>query len=126
MSNKLLFSENARQKMADGASVLANAVKVTLGPKGRNVVIEQDFGAPLIVNDGVTIAKSVVLENKYENLGASILIESATKTNDLVGDGTTTVILLTSCMIEEGMKKLKQGINPVTLRNGLSFYLPYI
>lgn len=126
MSNKLLFSENARQKMADGASVLANAVKVTLGPKGRNVVIEQDFGAPLIVNDGVTIAKSVVLENKYENLGASILIEAATKTNDLVGDGTTTAILLTSCMIEEGMKKLKQGINPVTLRNGLSFYLPYI
>ena len=95
MSNKLLFSHDARVKMAKGALTLANAVKVTLGPKGRNVVIEQDFGAPLIINDGVTIAKSIVLENKYENLGASILIEAATKTNDLVGDGTTTAILLT-------------------------------
>ena len=126
MSNKLLFSHDARVKMAKGASTLANAVKVTLGPKGRNVVIEQDFGAPLIINDGVTIAKSIVLENKYENLGASILIEAATKTNDLVGDGTTTAILLTSKMIEEGMKKLEEGNNPVILRNGLNYYLPII
>lgn len=91
MSNKLLFSSSAREKMTIGAKTLANAVKVTLGPKGRNVVIEQDFGSPLIVNDGVTIAKSITLEDKYENLGASILIEAATKTNDLVGDGTTTL-----------------------------------
>ena len=126
MSNKLLFSHDARVKMAKGALTLANAVKVTLGPKGRNVVIEQDFGAPLIINDGVTIAKSIILENKYENLGASILIEAATKTNDLVGDGTTTAILLTSKMIEEGMKKLEEGNNPVILRNGLNHYLPII
>lgn len=82
MSNKLLFSSSAREKMTIGAKTLANAVKVTLGPKGRNVVIEQDFGSPLIVNDGVTIAKSITLEDKYENLGASILIEAATKTNE--------------------------------------------
>ena len=126
MSNKLLFSSSAREKMTIGAKTLANAVKVTLGPKGRNVVIEQDFGSPLIVNDGVTIAKSITLEDKYENLGASILIEAATKTNDLVGDGTTTAILLTATLIEEGMKKLQSGANPVTLRNGLNFYLSHI
>lgn len=122
MSNQLLFSKLAREKMADGANLLSSAVKVTLGPKGRNVVIEQDFGAPLIVNDGVTIAKSISLANKYENLGASILIEAATKTNDLVGDGTTTAILLTSKMIDEGMKKLNENKNPVILRNGLNYY----
>ncbi len=126
MSNKLLFSSSAREKMSLGAKTLANAVKVTLGPKGRNVVIEQDFGSPLIVNDGVTIAKSITLEDKYENLGSSILIEAATKTNDLVGDGTTTAILLTSTMIEEGMKQLQNGANPVVLRNGLNYYLTYI
>ena len=103
MSNQLLFSKDARAKMAEGASILAKAVKVTLGPRGRNVVIEQDFGAPLIVNDGVTIAKSINLPDKFQNLGASILIEAATKTNDLVGDGTTTAILLTSKLIEEGL-----------------------
>lgn len=126
MSNKLLFSKDARKKMAGGATTLANAVKVTLGPKGRNVVIEQDFGAPLIINDGVTIAKSIVLEDKMENLGSSILVEAATKTNDLVGDGTTTAILLTSKIIEGGMKKLEDGVNPVILRNGLNYFLPHI
>ncbi len=126
MSNKILFSNEARSKMASGSTTLANAVKVTLGPKGRNVVIEQDFGAPLIINDGVTIAKSIVLPDKFENLGASILIEAATKTNDLVGDGTTTAILLTSKMIEEGMQKLNEGVSSVVLRNGLNYYLPVI
>ncbi len=126
MSNKLLFSTEARTKMESGATTLAKAVKVTLGPKGRNVVIEQDFGAPLIVNDGVTIAKSITLEDKYENLGASILIEAATKTNDLVGDGTTTAILLTSRIISEGMKRIASGTNPVILRNGFNHYLPVI
>lgn len=126
MSNQLLFSKDARDKMALGATTLANAVKVTLGPKGRNVVIEQEFGAPLIVNDGVTIAKAISLTDQFENLGAAILIEAATKTNDLVGDGTTTAILLTSKMIEEGMKKLQEQVNPVILRNGLNYYLPYI
>lgn len=126
MSNQLLFSKDARAKMAEGASILAKAVKVTLGPRGRNVVIEQDFGAPLIVNDGVTIAKSINLPDKFQNLGASILIEAATKTNDLVGDGTTTAILLTSKLIAEGLKKLEEGVNPVILRNGLNYYLPFI
>ena len=126
MSNKLMFSSQAREKIASGAKTLAQAVKVTLGPKGKNVVIEQDFGAPLIINDGVTIAKSIVLEDKMENLGSSILVEAATKTNDLVGDGTTTAILLTSKIIEEGMKQLEKGVNPVVLRNGLNYYLPYI
>lgn len=126
MSNKLLFNKEARIKMAKGASILASAVKVTLGPKGRNVIIEQDFGAPLIVNDGVTIASSITLSDKYENMGAKILIEAATKTNDLVGDGTTTAILLTSKMIEEGLSKLDEGLNPVNIRNGLNFYMPYI
>ncbi len=126
MSNQLLFSSNARQKMAAGAKILADAVKVTLGPRGRNVVIEQDFGAPLIVNDGVTIAKSIVLNDKFENLGAAILIEAATKTNDLVGDGTTTAILLTSKLIEEGIRLVEKGCNPVLLRKGLEFYLEHI
>lgn len=126
MSNQLLFATQARFKMAEGAKALAEAVKVTLGPRGRNVVIEQDFGAPLIVNDGVTIAKSITLKDKFENLGASILIEAASKTNDLVGDGTTTAILLTSQLIEEGLKLVEQGNNPVLIRKGLQFYLEHI
>ena len=126
MSKEILFASAARTKMARGAKILADAVKVTLGPKGKNVVIEQDFGAPLIVNDGVTIAKSITLFDKFENMGAAILIEAASKTNDLVGDGTTTAILLTSKLIEEGLKKVEEGASPVTLRAGLNFYLPYI
>ncbi len=126
MSNQLLFSNDARCKMAKGAQTLADAVKVTLGPRGRNVVIEQDFGAPLIVNDGVTIAKSITLKDKFENLGASILIEAATKTNDLVGDGTSTAILLTSKLIEEGLRRLDVKDNPVLIRKGLQFYLEHI
>ncbi len=126
MSKELLFAKNARCKMAQGAKILADAVKVTLGPKGKNVVIEQDFGAPLIVNDGVTIAKAISLCDKFENMGAAILIEAASKTNDLVGDGTTTAILLTSKLIEEGLNKVEEGISPVVLRAGLNYYLPYI
>lgn len=126
MSNQLLFSTDARTKMAKGAKILSDAVKVTLGPRGRNVVIEQDFGAPLIVNDGVTIAKSIELKDKFENLGASILIEAATKTNDLVGDGTTTAILLTSKLIEVGLQLVEEGNNPVLIRKGLQFYLEHI
>lgn len=126
MSNRLLFSSEARNKMASGVNTLANAVKVTLGPKGKNVIIEQDFGAPLIINDGVSIAKAISLEDQFENLGSSILIEAATKTNDLVGDGTTTAILLTSKLIIGGMKKLEDGVSSVVLRNGLNYYLTYI
>ena len=126
MANIVKFNDDAKQKMARGIKILKDAVKVTLGPKGRNVIIEQDFGAPLIVNDGVTIAKSIVLSDKFENLGVSVLIEAASKTNDLVGDGTTTAIILASNLIEEGLEVLQKGVNPVTLRNGLTFYLDYI
>lgn len=126
MANVVKFNKEARSLMANGIKTLKDAVKVTLGPKGRNVIIEQDFGAPLIVNDGVTIAKSIVLKNKFENLGSACLIEAATKTNDEVGDGTTTAIILASSLIEEGMKLLDKGFNPVTLRNGLNYYLGHI
>ena len=94
MANIVKFNDSAKELMAKGIETLYNAVRVTLGPKGRNVIIEQDFGAPLIVNDGVTIAKSIVLGDKFENLGAAVLIEAASKTNDQVGDGTTTAIIL--------------------------------
>ncbi len=126
MANIVKFNKEARLLMAKGIKTLKDAVKVTLGPKGRNVIIEQDFGAPLIVNDGVTIAKSIKLKNKFENLGAQVLIEAATKTNDEVGDGTTTAIILASGIIEEGMGLLDKGLNPVVLRNGLNYYLGHI
>ena len=96
MAKDILFGEEARKSLENGVNKLADTVKVTLGPKGRNVIIEQDFGAPLIVNDGVTIAKSIVLQDKFMNLGSAVLIEAATKTNDEVGDGTTTAIILAS------------------------------
>ena len=121
MANIVKFNNDARTKMAEGIRILKDAVKVTLGPKGRNVIIEQDFGAPLIVNDGVTIAKSIVLQDKFMNLGSAVLIEAATKTNDEVGDGTTTAIILASNLIEEGLKILDKGVNPVVVRNALNY-----
>lgn len=126
MANLMRFKDDARSEMAKGIETLNNATKVTLGPKGRNVVIEQDFGTPLIINDGVTIAKAITLPNKFANLGASIIIEAASKTNDAVGDGTTTAILLSASIIEEGLKALVKGSNPVLLRNGLNYYLGHI
>lgn len=126
MANIVKFNKEAKDKMAKGIETLQDAVKVTLGPKGRNVIIEQDFGAPLIINDGVTIAKSIVLQDKFENLGSAVLIEAASKTNDEVGDGTTTAILLASNLIIEGLKMLEKGMNPVSLRNGLNYYLGHI
>lgn len=126
MANIVKFNNDARNKMAEGIRILKDAVKVTLGPKGRNVIIEQDFGAPLIVNDGVTIAKSIVLQDKFMNLGSAVLIEAATKTNDEVGDGTTTAIILASNLIEEGLKILDNGVNPVVVRNALNYYLGHI
>lgn len=122
MSIDLKYSADARQKMADGIKKLYDAVKVTIGPKGRNVIIEQDFGTPLITNDGVTIAKSIELEDKYENLGTSILIEAASKTNDVVGDGTTTAIILSSSLVLNGLEMIDQGINPVDIRKGFEYY----
>ena len=126
MANDLLFGKDARKKIAEGIKILADAVKVTLGPRGRNVIIEQDFGAPLIINDGVTIAKNVLLKNQYQNLGSSLIIEAASKTNDMAGDGTTTAIILSSKLILEGIKYLDEGVNPVDIKEGFDFYLPII
>lgn len=126
MSVDLKYATEARNKMADGIKKLYDAVKVTIGPKGRNVIIEQDFGTPLITNDGVTIAKAIELNDKYENLGASILLEAASKTNDFVGDGTTTAIILSSELILNGLKTIENGINPVDIRKGMDYYLPII
>lgn len=126
MSVDLKYATEARNKMADGIKKLYDAVKVTIGPKGRNVIIEQDFGAPLITNDGVTIAKAIELNDKYENLGASILLEAASKTNDFVGDGTTTAIILSSELILNGLKTIENGVNPVDIRKGMDYYLPII
>jgi len=119
MAKQIKYSEEARQKMKQGADKLANAVKVTLGPKGRNVVLDKGFGAPTITNDGVTIAKEVELSDKIENLGAEIVKEVAEKTNDLAGDGTTTAALLAQSIIGEGLKNVTAGANPLAIKKGL-------
>ena len=118
-SKKILFNEEARKALKQGVDALANAVKVTLGPKGRNVVLDKGFGAPTITNDGVTIAKEIELADKAENMGAEIIKEVATKTNDVAGDGTTTATLLAQAIITEGLKNITAGVNPVGLKRGL-------
>ena len=119
MAKKLLFNEQARQSLKKGMDVLAGAVKVTLGPKGRNVVLDKKFGAPTITNDGVTIAREIELPDPFENMGAQLLKEVATKTNDVAGDGTTTATVLAQAIITEGLKNLAAGANPMILRRGL-------
>lgn len=119
MAKEIKFGEQARQKMLDGVNKLADVVKVTLGPKGRNVVLEQKFGAPLIVNDGVTIAKEIELEDKFENMGAQLVAQVASKTNDVAGDGTTTATVLAQAIISEGLKNITAGANPVFVRRGI-------
>ncbi|CAC9418130.1 chaperonin GroEL [Staphylococcus aureus] len=119
MVKQLKFSEDARQAMLRGVDQLANAVKVTIGPKGRNVVLDKEFTAPLITNDGVTIAKEIELEDPYENMGAKLVQEVANKTNEIAGDGTTTATVLAQAMIQEGMKNVTSGANPVGLRQGI-------
>lgn len=104
MAKEICFDETARKKMENGMNKLANTVKITLGPKGRNVVLEKNHGAPLITNDGVTIAKEIELEDPYENMGAQLVKEVATKTNDVAGDGTTTATVLTQALVHEGME----------------------
>lgn len=126
MTKDLKFSKEARTLMASGIRKLYDAVRVTLGPKGRNVIIEQQYGGPIIVNDGDTIAKAVSLKNKYENLGASVVIEAATKTNDVVGDGTTTATVLASVLIFEGLGKIDNGTNPSILKRGLDYLAPIV
>ncbi len=119
MAKEIKFSEEARRSMLRGVDALANAVKVTLGPKGRNVVLEKKFGSPLITNDGVTIAKEIELEDAFENMGAQLVKEVATKTNDVAGDGTTTATVLAQAMIREGLKNVTAGANPMAIRKGI-------
>ncbi|GEM02450.1 chaperonin GroEL [Halolactibacillus halophilus] len=119
MAKEIKFSEDARRSMMRGVDTLANAVKVTLGPKGRNVVLDKKFGAPLITNDGVTIAKEIELEDKFENMGAQLVQEVASQTNDVAGDGTTTATVLAQSMIQEGLKNVASGANPVGVRRGI-------
>ena len=119
MAKEIKFGADARTALEAGVNQLANTVKVTLGPKGRNVVLDKSFGAPLITNDGVTIAKEIELEDAFENMGAQLVKEVATKTNDVAGDGTTTATVLAQAMINEGMKNLAAGANPIVLRKGM-------
>lgn len=119
MAKQILFDEEARRALENGVDALANAVKVTLGPKGRNVVLDKKFGAPTITNDGVTIARDIELEDPFENMGAQLVKEVATKTNDIAGDGTTTATLLAQAMIHEGMKNVVAGANPMIVKKGI-------
>ena len=119
MSKEIKFSSDARSAMVRGVDILADTVKVTLGPKGRNVVLEKSFGSPLITNDGVTIAKEIELEDHFENMGAKLVSEVASKTNDIAGDGTTTATVLTQAIVREGIKNVTAGANPIGIRRGI-------
>ena len=119
MAKELKFSEDARAALLRGVDILADTVKTTIGPKGRNVVLDQQFGSPMITNDGVTIAREIELEDRFENMGAKLVQEVASKTNDVAGDGTTTATLLTQAIVREGMKNVTSGANPVGIRRGI-------
>ena len=118
-AKEVKFSSDAREKMLRGIDVLANAVKVTLGPKGRNVVIDKAFGAPRITKDGVTVAKEIELEDKFENMGAQMVREVASKASDVAGDGTTTATVLAQAIVREGAKAVAAGMNPMDLKRGI-------
>ena len=120
MAKNLDYGEEARKKLLDGVDKLANTVKITLGPKGRNVLLDRKFGSPMITNDGVTIAREIELEDELENMGAQLVKEVANKTNDKAGDGTTTATLLAQIMIREGFKNLAAGANPMILKKGIN------
>ena len=119
MAKDIKFSEDARAAMLRGVDKLADTVKVTLGPKGRNVVLEKSYGSPLITNDGVTIAKDIELDDHFENMGAKLVSEVASKTNDIAGDGTTTATVLTQAIVREGLKNVTAGANPMGIRRGI-------
>jgi len=119
MSKELKFSDEARQRMLSGVNQLATAVGVTLGPKGRNVVLDKSFGAPIITKDGVSVAKEIELEDKFENMGAQMVKEVASKTSDVAGDGTTTATVLAQWIVKEGMKSVTAGMNPMGLKRGI-------
>src|SRR5579872_3113540 len=119
MPKQLLFEESARHRLEAGVNKLADTVKVTLGPKGRNVVLDKKFGAPTITNDGVTIARDIELEDHFENMGAQLVKEVATKTNDVAGDGTTTATVLAQALVREGLRNVAAGANPMSLKRGI-------
>ncbi|MFQ6001858.1 MAG: TCP-1/cpn60 chaperonin family protein, partial [Anaerolineae bacterium] len=119
MAKQLVFSEEARANLKKGMDILANAVKTTLGPKGRNVALDKKFGAPTITHDGVTVAKEIELEEPYANMGAQLLKEAATRTNDVAGDGTTTATVLAQTIVTEGLKNVAAGANPMMLKRGI-------
>ena len=119
MSKEIKFGEDARKSLLNGVNKLADTVKVTLGPKGRNVVLDKQFGAPLITNDGVTIAKEIELDDPFENMGARLVKEVSTKTNDVAGDGTTTATVLAQIMIKEGVKNVAAGADPMAMKRGM-------
>ena len=119
MAKMIVYGEEARKKLQAGIDQLADTVKVTLGPKGRNVVLARKFGAPLVTNDGVTIAKEIELEDAFENMGAQLIREVATKTNDIAGDGTTTATVLAQAIVREGLKNVTAGANPMVMRKGI-------
>ena len=119
MSKQIAYSEDARKKMKAGIDQVANAVKVTLGPKGRNVILGKSYGGPTITNDGVSIAKEIELKDKFENLGASLVKQVAEKTNDVAGDGTTTSTVITQALVRDGLRAVEAGANPVSARHGM-------
>src|SRR6187401_2281036 len=118
-AKEVKFAADARERMMRGVDILANAVKVTLGPKGRNVILEKSFGAPRSTKDGVTVAKEIELEDKFDNMGAQMLREVASKTNDVAGDGTTTATVLAQAIVREGAKSVAAGMNPMDLKRGI-------
>ncbi|HSC95536.1 MAG TPA: TCP-1/cpn60 chaperonin family protein, partial [Burkholderiales bacterium] len=118
-AKEVKFHESARHRIVAGANILADAVKVTLGPKGRNVVLERSFGAPTVTKDGVSVAKEIELKDKFENMGAQMLKEVASKTSDVAGDGTTTATVLAQSIVQEGMKYVAAGMNPMDLKRGI-------
>ena len=118
-AKQLVFAEDARRRLKSGVDIVANAVATTLGPKGRNVALDRKFGSPTITHDGVTVAKEIELEDPFENMGAQLLKEAATKTNDIAGDGTTTSTVLAHAIVTEGLKNLAAGANPMLLKRGI-------
>ncbi|MCB1939774.1 MAG: chaperonin GroEL, partial [Rhodocyclaceae bacterium] len=118
-AKEVKFGDSARARMVEGVNILADAVKVTLGPKGRNVVLERSFGAPTVTKDGVSVAKEIELKDKFENMGAQMVKEVASKTSDVAGDGTTTATVLAQAIVREGMKFVAAGMNPMDLKRGI-------
>src|SRR5512138_2223557 len=119
MAKQLMFDEEARRSLKKGIDIMAGAVKTTLGPKGRNVALDKKFGAPSVTHDGVTVAKEIQLEEPFENMGAQLLKEAATRTNDVAGDGTTTATVLAQAIVTEGLKNVAAGANPMLIKHGI-------